>query len=425
MVVRETKNRELLFILLLLVSIFQVPLALSISPFMYFDELLPVMVFPVFALAVIRAKGSGWYPKRVIAVACLLAVFWTLGWVSWSRSHLMPFKSNVLDSFSNLKFYLSIAVSWLLFKETDFEHLWKRVWNVMRVVTVALFVLAVLDEIFHIYPGEYRYGIMCLRLFFGHYTLMVAACVLMCAILLRLYEFYKEKVLPYLLMQFAMLFLTMRTKAWVALLAFAVLYFYVCRTRRKISKVAWMVVILMVVIISFNQVSYYFVELGEESARYFLIATSPLIARDYFPFGSGWATFGSGFSSDPYSPIYSLYNINYVWGLTIERPVFMSDCFWPMILAETGVFGLVTYASALVILVRGVVDFGKKNAYAFASAFGALAYLIIASTSEASFTLGYASHFGMWLGIMFAENSGRIRFITEDSILYQDIAESL
>jgi hypothetical protein len=51
--------------------------------------------------------------------------------------------------------------------------------------------------------------------------------------------------------------------------------------------------------------------------------------------------------------------------------------------------------------------------------------LIIASTSEASFTLGYASHFGMWLGIMFAENSGRIRFIAEDSILYQDIAESL
>ena len=425
MVVRETKNREWLFILFLLLCIFQVPLALNFGIFAYYDELIPFLIISVMIIDLIRAKGSKWYPKKLLAIMCLLIVFWAIGWISWSRSHLMPFKNGFLDSFANLKFYISIVVSWLLFKEIDYEHLWKLLWNILRAITLILFVLTIFDEIFHIFPGEFRYGIMCIRLFFGHYTLMVAACVLMCSIFIRMYEFYKERVLPWILMQFVMLFFTMRTKAWLALLAFAVLFFYVCRKRRKISKVAWLVVILMVVVISFNQVSYYFVELGEESARYFLIVTSPVIARDFFPLGSGWATFGSGFSAEPYSPIYSMYNINYVWGLTIDRPAYISDCFWPMILAETGLFGLLTYASALLILLKGVFDLGKKNAYAFASALGALAYLIIASTSEASFTLGYASHFGIWLGIIFAESNGRIRFLPMRKTLGYDDSKRL
>ena len=100
MVVRETKNREWLFILFLLLCIFQVPLALNFGIFAYYDELIPFLIIPVMIIDLIRAKGSKWYPKKLLAIMCLLIVFWAIGWISWSRSHLMPFKNGFLVSVS-------------------------------------------------------------------------------------------------------------------------------------------------------------------------------------------------------------------------------------------------------------------------------------------------------------------------------------
>lgn len=76
-------------------------------------------------------------------------------------------------------------------------------------------------------------------------------------------------------------------------------------------------------------------------ARVALYRTSVLIARDRFPFGVGLGRYGSGTSRDPYSPVYHEYGLDQIDGLSPQHSAFISDTFWPRILGETGVIGLV------------------------------------------------------------------------------------
>jgi len=79
---------------------------------------------------------------------------------------------------------------------------------------------------------------------------------------------------------------------------------------------------------------------GSPDARAALYQTSAAIARDDFPLGVGLGRFGSGVSRAPYSPVYARYGLDKIDGLSPQHSNFVSDTFWPRVLGETGVIGL-------------------------------------------------------------------------------------
>ncbi len=89
---------------------------------------------------------------------------------------------------------------------------------------------------------------------------------------------------------------------------------------------------------------------GTPDARVALYQTSVLIARDDFPFGAGLGRYGSGVSRDPYSPVYAEYGLDQIDGLSEQHSNFVSDTFWPRILGETGVIGLIALLIFTVVL---------------------------------------------------------------------------
>lgn len=64
-----------------------------------------------------------------------------------------------------------------------------------------------------------------------------------------------------------------------------------------------------------------------------------IMFHDYVPFGSGLGSFGTAAAAKEYSPLYYKYQLNDIWGLTPENPMFLADAFYPM-LAEYGIVGL-------------------------------------------------------------------------------------
>ena len=58
--------------------------------------------------------------------------------------------------------------------------------------------------------------------------------------------------------------------------------------------------------------------------------------KDYIPFGSGLGSFGTAAAAKEYSPLYYKYQLDNVWGLNPENPMFLADAFYPT-LAEFGV----------------------------------------------------------------------------------------
>ncbi len=88
-------------------------------------------------------------------------------------------------------------------------------------------------------------------------------------------------------------------------------------------------------------------------ARVALYRGSLEIARDFFPLGGGLGRFGSWMSRVDYSPLYHQYGLSGIWGLQPDNPNAANDTFWPQLLGELGVFGMLAYLGFMASL--GVV----------------------------------------------------------------------
>lgn len=64
-----------------------------------------------------------------------------------------------------------------------------------------------------------------------------------------------------------------------------------------------------------------------------------IMFKDYIPFGSGLGSFGTAAAAKEYSSLYYKYQLNTIWGLNPENPMFLADAFYPT-LAEFGIVGL-------------------------------------------------------------------------------------
>lgn len=102
--------------------------------------------------------------------------------------------------------------------------------------------------------------------------------------------------------------------------------------------------LMLVVFVSWEKVSFYFME-GTQSdyiedymARPALYAGSVKVLQDYPLMGSGLGTYASFASDKYYSPIYSKYDLDKVHGLN-EGGAFISDTFFPC-LAQYGLIGI-------------------------------------------------------------------------------------
>lgn len=83
----------------------------------------------------------------------------------------------------------------------------------------------------------------------------------------------------------------------------------------------------------------YFSDSGFYTPRNILMEKSILIANQNFPLGSGLGTFGSWMSVVNYSPLYQEYSLAGNYGMSKGFPVFLTDTYWPMIIAELGWLG--------------------------------------------------------------------------------------
>ena len=92
------------------------------------------------------------------------------------------------------------------------------------------------------------------------------------------------------------------------------------------------------------------IEYVNGNPRLLLYETSLKIAAAEFPLGAGLGQFGSPMSRVEFSPLYQQYGLDRIWGLTPEFPAYINDTFWPHILGEIGVLGVVAYVIFLVAL---------------------------------------------------------------------------
>jgi hypothetical protein len=141
------------------------------------------------------------------------------------------------------------------------------------------------------------------------------------------------------------------------------------------------------------------------AARATLYQTAGFILKDFFPLGSGFASFATHASKTYYSPIYSDYGLGSVNGLTPQEWFPVSDSYYPS-LAQFGIVGIALYLLFWAYIVW--LAFSKLRKKGEIQPFVAVLILISFAFIENIFDSFFTSNKGvfmmMFLGIIFSKS---------------------
>lgn len=397
---------EFLFAILVYLMVFQHPLEAVWGGFSSIDELIGLIGLCISCALILAGRKS--ISKSSFAIAAALLVFVFSGLLGNILFQYQPWKSVLIDLFTNLKFYFSILTGYFLFRNRSWDSLRNTAIRHGKIITLFLLALFIADRIFNLYPSEVRHGIRSSVLFFGHPTYFAGAAV--CLVVL-LTIFFDKSNIAYIAANVLFLASTMRSKAIAAALIYIVIFFYFIvlkgrkssgAKRRKAIKLRYMFALAVpAVLVAMPQIRYYYVTLGGKSTRSVLTSLSFEIARDYFPIGTGFACYASSEAAKHFSPVYNLYDLEYLLRFDIYWRSFLNDTFWPIIIGQTGAIGTAAYLIAVYLVFKRCLLLYQVNLNIFVGALFAFLYILIASMAEPAFNNSVAIPLAVLMGMAF------------------------
>ena len=397
---KTNKNNTLyiLFIIAMYIFVFQNLLQKYFVMFQYFDEIFVLLTIPVFIIYLSKNNFKINIYKNDKKITLFLGLIIFIGLIQNFRLNFQSPKYYLSDLLLFLKFFLGYFLSRLTLDKKFFDKYNKKIKNHVKLVTIILFLFTIANYIFKLYPAQVRYGIISNQLFYSHPTYLAAVCIFLFA----LYVISNDKKFD--IINIILIFLvisTLRIKAIASAMGVIIIYSIIQRTNKKINLNKFAILAILLVIVGYSQFQYYF--LSDGFARKELLFTSFKIAGDYFPLGTGFATYATYFSGVSYSPVYYKYGLSTIWGLGVGEN-FFSDSFWPAILGQFGYLGLLSYLLIILCLYRQIQsEYNSENNKIYIAKIVCLLYLLISSTSESAFFNTIAIPLSLIIGIMFNE----------------------
>lgn len=389
-----------LYIVLMFGSVIQ-----NFTGFAYVDEITACILIG----AVAWKLFGEWFRQELIVPTPAILAFASLAFLvltGVASNYLFMYQvrlSNIaIDIFTCLKFPIILLCTMFLFHNRH-GALLSIIEQFCRILVVLLTVLGLLNLLFDFGMGvDPRYGLRASFMFIcGHPGYLALLCLGLFLIFIRNLE--KNKV--FIFMTLFVMALTLRSKA-LAFCAVGPTIIYFMKSGKKLNIIHVLLLVLVGVAIGWDQFSFYYQSDG--SARAEITRASLEIARDHFPLGTGFASFGSVYSAQGsyYSPLYYEYGLDGVWGLSPNDTFFLSDTFWPTVLGQFGVLGTILYLLGIGSAFFLAASAGDGSRMAVVCC---LAYYVIESTSASALFNPTSVFIGMSLGIVvssYAEESG-------------------
>ena len=195
----------------------------------------------------------------------------------------------------------------------------------------------------------------------------------------------------------------------------AIVLFVKSSFKLKLNVQNLLLLFLLIIIVGFftyQKMDVYFITGGEfvganediqdSIARAALYFHVPEILADYFPFGSGFASYATFASGAHYSPIYKEYGMDHVFGLEKGSASFIADTYYPA-LAQFGYVGIVLF-----FLFWGYLAYQAIKGFNFRHKESLMILMIIAffmieCTTDSTITHNRGLFMMMLLGLLFSD----------------------
>ncbi|MDR2139442.1 MAG: O-antigen ligase domain-containing protein [Tannerella sp.] len=228
-------------------------------------------------------------------------------------------------------------------------------------------------------------------LYYGISVTVVSLCYLYCSAYT-----WRNRMIFLMLLSLGIFCGRAKFYGFFALSFFTMLFFAnVSRFKLNVKNVSLLMLTFgMMILVAWNKISYYFFQaiMGTGTvdkdmiARFVLYRTFPEVLHDYFPFGSGFASFATYSSGEYYSELYTKYGIDNVWGISKQYHNFISDTYYPS-LAQFGVAGIMLYLLFWVYLLRKTFLYYQKtkDSRSFVIIILIVGFLAVEGTTAATF----------------------------------------
>lgn len=387
--VNETFLSDILFTIFFIVFLFQDIFQRWVPLLKNYDEFFSLL-FLVIGIILLLMKSS--IDKTIIKITIPFSIFILICFIGTLKFNEQSLSVVLTDFLLNSKMFFCIFGAYEFFS-TKKDFLKKKYYSIFfSFITVILFTFTFVNFFNNIFNSSYE-GV---KLMFSHQTYFVSSIVLLIALSVANNKVHKF----YIFLDLIMLVMSLKIKAFCFVALFIVYYTYLKTNFLKNKKLLFIIIgSLLVFFIAADRAKFFYFS-DMVNARDYLLEYSFVNAKNFFPFGSGFASFASYSSGVQYSSLYYQYGLNMVYGLYPNNPIFMSDTFWPMIIGQGGFLGGIIWVIYLLILIKICYSL---DAYKY-PALILLFYMIIASTSESSFVNLYCVPYGIAIGAFIGLN---------------------
>lgn len=316
----------------------------------YFDELLSIIAAAYLLYLALRDELSRF--DSVSLFMLVIVIFWGLcsNVISGISRSLL---SVIVDVIAETKIlWVYFAAKYYFRGETAKKFSFSLV-SVSKIYIVIGFICSVISQFVNIGMTESeRYGIQGFSFIFPFSFQFLAVTLLALSVLLVSEAKYRQR---YYLLGSISLMLATKSAPLLFGMMFLVLLIYFYRYK-KLNPFIVALLFLGVIAVGSYQIQTYLMNVN--APRYLFFLHGADLANDYFPFGTGFATFGSDQAARSYSPLYYQFGFSRLFGLNPEDGSFLSDTFWPMALGQ---FGWIGFAMFIGLFIRIFMSFTRSR----------------------------------------------------------------
>lgn len=319
--------------------------------FQYLDEILGAIGF----LYIVTHYRSLTKNERGIFISCLLLI--SLGLIGTLKNQIQTaYFPVMMDAFTCIKcftvfIYANHSVG--SFSEDDKHWLINKIGWLLSIMMVVAFFCAIINLGTGFMSDEYRFGIPCFRFLLrksSTFSNMFYIYMLFLTLYYRNSQFQKRNLLI-LIMAIIVYALTARSRAVLfAAIYSGMFYWFVIKGHRIKANIAGVgIALLLAIFIAGDRMESTFD--NEDAPRTILMYYGVQTMMDYMPLGAGLATYGTDMACKYYSPLYYDYGFQYAYGLNPDDTQYAHDCYWPAIMGEFGVIGVIVLLFILYFIV--------------------------------------------------------------------------
>lgn len=295
-----------------------------------------------------------------LAVCCLIVLTAAAGLYGNVRFGIQENQSAILiDIVSHFKFAaVTLGVSaFCRVNSVDYRSVLRLPVLIAKGYVVIMFVFGVLNLFVNLgMYGEYRYGLRTYAFVFGTPGIVTNTTLFIIMLLLMESALYpgKRNAL-FLVLSEALLCMVLKSRSLIIAAVFLLLYVSLIVEKKSSMVIRTASIMVVAGLIGYPQYQKYFVNgvkanVGKSPRLLFLQGGTQLF-KEYFPFGTGFGTFGSSTAASHYSSLYYTLGFNKIEGMKPTDPKYLNDTFWPMIFGQLGFAGTVPF----VLLFLGVL----------------------------------------------------------------------